>query len=90
MVRSFDVKVGEAVRAIPRGSTVSYGQVALAVGRPGGARAVVRSLRRLSGIPWWRVRRADHTLAPQVAPEQARKLRAEGVRVKRSDGRWRL
>jgi methylated-DNA-protein-cysteine methyltransferase-like protein len=32
-------------------------------------------------VPWWRVIRADGTLAPSVAHEQARRLRAEGVEV---------
>ncbi len=74
--------VAKAVASIPRGSTASYAQVALLAGHPGAARAVVRALHALDGEPWWRVVRSDRTLAPQVAVEQARRLRAEGVEVR--------
>jgi methylated-DNA-protein-cysteine methyltransferase-like protein len=77
----FDDAVAEVVRAIPPGSVLSYGQVALRAGRPRGARAVARALRRRFDLPWWRVVRADRTLAPEVAHEQARRLRNEGVQV---------
>ncbi len=72
-----------AVRAIPRGEVRSYSQVALYAGRPGAARGVGRELRLLQSpaVPWWRVVRAGGTLAPEVAHEQARRLRAEGVEV---------
>jgi len=78
----FERAVAELVRAIPRGKTMSYGDVALWLGRPGGARAVVRALHAARGLPWWRVIRSDSTLAPEVAPEQARLLRAEGLTVR--------
>jgi methylated-DNA-protein-cysteine methyltransferase-like protein len=77
----FAVRVDRVVRAIPRGKTLSYGAVAAFAGRPGGARAVVRALHSLKGVPWWRVIRADGTIAEEIAVEQARRLRAEGVRV---------
>ena len=80
----FEERVAEAVRAIPRGVVLSYAQVAVRAGKPRGARAVSRALRGLHGIPWWRVARADRTLAPEVAEEQARHLREEGVQI---DGR---
>lgn len=73
--------VGEVIRAIPRGQTLSYGGVARRVGRPHGARAVVQALRRLEDVPWWRVIRSDGTLAAEVAAKQAPRLRAEGLRV---------
>lgn len=72
--------VRAAVRAIPRGQTASYAQVALRAGRPGAARAVARALRLIEGVPWWRVVRSDGTLAPAVAAEQQRRLAREGVR----------
>jgi methylated-DNA-protein-cysteine methyltransferase-like protein len=75
--------VERAVRAIPQGETASYAKVALMAGKPGAARAVVRALHSLSGIPWWRVIRSDGTLAPQVASEQGKKLAAEGVTLPR-------
>jgi methylated-DNA-protein-cysteine methyltransferase-like protein len=47
---------------------------------------VVRALHDIHrfghAIPWWRVVRADRTLAPQVAAEQARRLGKDGVRVR--------
>jgi len=70
--------VRRIVRSIPRGRVLSYGEVALRAGRPGGARAVVRALHQLDDVPWWRVLRADGTLAPQVAREQGQLLAAEG------------
>lgn len=78
---SFDAEVAKAVRAIPRGKVLSYGEVARRAGSPRAARAVARALGRERGLPWWRVIRADGTLAEAVAEEQARLLRAEGVTV---------
>ena len=78
---SFEARVAKVVKAIPRGETVSYARVALLANQPGAARAVARALKAAKGIPWWRVRRSDGTLAPAVAHEQARRLRAEGVAV---------
>ena len=75
---SFLRAVRRIVRSIPRGTTLSYGEVAIRAGKPGGARAVVAALHRLDDVPWWRVARHDGTLAPQVARDQAALLRREG------------
>lgn len=75
--------VERAVRAIPRGQTASYARVALMAGKPGAARAVVRALHALDDLPWWRVIRSDGTVAPQVAVEQRKRLKAEGVTLGR-------
>lgn len=72
-------RVRDVVAAIPPGATLSYGEVA--------ARAGIRSARLVGRIlsedghdlPWHRVLRADGTSAPQIAREQAARLRAEGV-----------
>ena len=80
----FSEAVMKAVRAIPRGEVRSYSQVALYAGRPGAARGVGRELSNLQdarSVPWWRVTRAGGVLAPSVAHEQARRLRAEGLEV---------
>ena len=77
----FQRRVGEVIARIPKGSTLSYSQVALRAGKPGAARAVVQALHFVSGVPWWRVVRADRTLAKEVAVEQGRRLRREGVRI---------
>src|SRR5256712_12932999 len=75
--------VRRVVLAIPRGTTLSYGEVALRAGKPGGARAAVAALHRLDDIPWWRVARHDGTLAPQAARQQASLLRQEGWKPRR-------
>ncbi|RKG62830.1 6-O-methylguanine DNA methyltransferase [Corallococcus sp. CA054B] len=81
----FSDSVMKQVRSIPRGEVRSYAQVAIYAGRPGAARGVGRELKHLPGqatqVPWWRVIRSDGTLAPPVAHEQAKRLRAEGVTV---------
>ena len=74
--------VRRIVRDIPRGRVLSYGEVALRAGKPGGARAVVRALHQLEDVPWWRVVRKGGTLAPEVAWEQAQLLAAEGVKAR--------
>jgi O-6-methylguanine DNA methyltransferase len=76
---AFQKKVARVVVRIPRGTTLSYGEVALRAGRPGAPRAVVSALRSLD-VPWWRVARHDGTFAPQVAREQEALLRQEGWR----------
>ena len=78
-------RVRDVVASIPPGQTLSYGEVA--------ARAGIRSARLVGRIlaedghdlPWHRVLRADGSSAPQVAREQAARLRAEGILV--VDGR---
>ncbi len=85
----FQRAVRRVVRGIPRGTTLSYGEVALRAGKPGAPRAVVAALHRLTDVPWWRVARHDGTLAPQVAHEQAVLLRQEGWKPRRRGGRRR-
>ena len=83
--RSNDLEqaVVRIVRAIPPGSVLSYGRIALLAGRPGGASALARLLRSTrEALPWWRVVRADRTLAREVADRQAARLQAEGVEVR--------
>ncbi len=62
------------VRAIPEGFVCTYGDIS-----PGAPRYAGTVLRRANGsdAPWWRVVRADGSLA--VGAEQERRLRAEGV-----------
>jgi methylated-DNA-protein-cysteine methyltransferase related protein len=75
--------VARVVRAIPKGSVLSYSRVAVLAGLPGRARLVGRLLRGTDvRLPWWRVVRADRTLAEPVAERQRRKLRREGVRIR--------
>jgi methylated-DNA-protein-cysteine methyltransferase-like protein len=74
--------VARVVRAIPHGRVLSYGRVAVLAGLPGRARLIGKLMARIGlQLPWWRVIRSDCTLAEEVAVEQARRLRREGVRV---------
>ena len=77
----------EVVRAIPRGRTASYGQVAALAGQARGARQVARVLHSLSeaeGLPWHRVINSNGRISlPMDGPGgfQAALLRGEGVAV---------
>jgi alkylated DNA nucleotide flippase Atl1 len=75
-----DVAVLEAIRAIPAGSVQTYGDVS-----PGAPRLAGRLLKTVHApnIPWWRVVRADGTLA--AGAEQERRLRAEGIPFRDTD-----
>ena len=75
-------RVAEVLLGLSPGEVVTYGEVAAQAGRPGAARAVGAFLARSDGdYPWWRVVTAAGRLVPGHEAEQARLLRAEGVRV---------
>lgn len=80
---AFAERVRAAIRGLPRGTVVTYGDVAEEVGSPGAGRAVGRILARTDGLPWWRVVTTTGRLVPGHEAEHARRLRAEGVRVER-------
>jgi alkylated DNA nucleotide flippase Atl1 len=67
-------RVLAAIRAIPEGFVRTYGDVS-----PGAPRLAGQILRRTDepGLPWWRVVRADGSLA--VGERQRELLDAEGV-----------
>jgi methylated-DNA-protein-cysteine methyltransferase-like protein len=79
-----------AVRKIPRGRVLTYGQVARLLGVPRGARAVGWALRALSAteerrVPWHRVVGAGGRISLRAGPGpelQRRLLRREGVRFR--------
>ena len=78
-----DMAVAKVVMAIPRGRVLAYSRVAILAGIPGAARRVGKSLSHCpAGLPWWRVVRADMTLAEAVAERQTRHLKTEGVAVR--------
>lgn len=81
MKRSFEEEVIAAVKRLRTGDVASYGEIAQEAGFPGAARAVGNVLSGAEGLPWWRVIRADGSLAAHNIEEQARLLRAEGVHV---------
>ena len=81
---SFERRVLDVVRRIPKGRVASYSMVADRLRRPGAARAVGSALGRGIGGPAHRVVTADGRLVRRW-PEQASLLRDEGVGVR--DGR---
>ena len=82
MPDDFSARVRAVLAALPPGEVVTYGEVAAEAGFPRAARGVGAVLRASQGLPWWRVVRAGGYLVPHLADEQARRLEAEGVRVK--------
>lgn len=59
---AFDARVYEAVRLVPAGETVTYGEVAVSIGSPGAARAVGGAMSRcplFPAVPCHRVVRAS-------------------------------
>ena len=91
----FAVDVLSVVEEIPAGRVLSYGDVAELVGR-GGPRAVGRVMSLYgSGVPWWRVLRADGSFVPEVFARAVRHhrdegtpMRADGARVDMRQARW--
>ena len=79
----FAEAVLDAVRRIPRGRVMSYGDVAEYVGA-GGPRAVGTVLARFGGgVPWHRVVTADGRPNPAHPDEAAALLRSEHVSFRR-------
>ena len=74
-------EVAEVVRRIPAGNVSTYGEVAKAAGCH--ARYVGWVMKKVPGLPWWRVVRADGT---SHAPERSiPRWETEGITHK--DGR---
>ena len=79
----FELAVVSVLDALEPGDLVSYGDVAAEAGYPGAARAVGRFLADHGAEhPWWRVVTSTGRLVPGHEREQARRLRAEGVKVR--------
>ncbi len=77
------------IAAIPAGRVTSYGRIAERAGLPRRARLVAQALRNAPPemqLPWFRVLRADGSIAPASThaghDEQIARLTAEGVLVK--------
>jgi methylated-DNA-protein-cysteine methyltransferase-like protein len=70
------------VAALHRGEIATYGEIAEEAGHPGAARAVGGVMARSDGLPWWRVVTSTGRLVPGHEAEQARRLLAEGIRVR--------
>lgn len=79
----FQRAVVDVVRTLAPGDIVTYADVAMEIGRPGGAQAVANVLRRVPGLPWWRVVPTSGRLYRTHEPTQRPLLEAEGVDVGR-------
>ncbi|MGF1667171.1 MAG: MGMT family protein [Acidimicrobiia bacterium] len=78
----FEDAVIEAVRSIPVGDLMTYGEVAEVAGYPGRARGVGRILAvSVEDMPWWRVLGAGLRIISPAGDEQTRLLREEGWTV---------
>ena len=64
------------------GEVSTYGEVAAEAGFPGAARGVSGVLKKVGGLPWWRVTAASGRLIKGLESEQAQRLRAEGVTIR--------
>jgi methylated-DNA-protein-cysteine methyltransferase related protein len=78
----FEERVLEVLRALRPGEVVTYGEVAEEAGHPGAARAVGNVVATAEDVPWWRVVTSTGRLVPGHEAAQARRLRAEGVKVR--------
>jgi methylated-DNA-protein-cysteine methyltransferase-like protein len=69
------------IRSLPTGKVSTYGAIARAAGWPGAARQVVRILRQVPGLPWYRVLGSGGAikLTGENGAEQRFRLRMEGV-----------
>ncbi|CAM3817737.1 MGMT family protein [Marinicrinis lubricantis] len=83
----FTLRAIEIIKGIPKGSVMTYGQIAALAGNHRGARQVVRILHSSSkayALPWFRVvnARGEIALKDDIArSEQASYLRDEGIEV---------
>lgn len=82
----FQSAVVDLVGGLPAGEVMTYAEVADEIGHPGSGQAVANVLRRVPGLPWWRVIPSTGSLYRTHAPTQAPLLRADGVSVD-DDGR---
>jgi methylated-DNA-protein-cysteine methyltransferase-like protein len=79
-------RIIEAIQAVPLGKVSCYRDIAMAAGLPNGARQVVRALHSMSekySLPWYRIIRADGSIALEGPGRelQIALLRGEGVKV---------
>ncbi|MGJ9423363.1 MGMT family protein [Aeromicrobium sp. CF3.5] len=77
----FQREVAEVVAGLQVGELITYGEVALESGHPGAGQAVANVLRRVPGLPWWRVLSADGRLYCQHREVAEPLLEAEGHTV---------
>lgn len=84
--KTFYQEVYAVVAEIPEGKVISYGEIALLLGKPAYSRMVARALclaPEALGLPCHRVVNAQGRVAPGW-PEQGQLLQAEGVAFKKN------
>lgn len=74
----FQRRVVDVVTGLRSGDLVTYAEVALEAGHPGAGQAVANVLRRVPGLPWWRVLPSNGRLYRQHREAAEPLLRAEG------------
>ncbi len=78
----FAERVLAVVEAIPPAMVLTYGDVAQLLER-GGPRQVARVMARYGSlVPWWRVIRADGTIAAQLVDRALEHYRREGTPIR--------
>jgi methylated-DNA-[protein]-cysteine S-methyltransferase len=85
--KSFDERVWEKLRKIPRGKVTTYKQIAIALGSPNAARAVGNACNRNKDsprTPCHRVVKSDGSIGGYAKglKKKVALLRSEGVRIK--------
>src|SRR4029453_19504741 len=89
--RPFRVAISRLIRGVPRGQVVTYGQVAMWLGRPRSARAVGGAMGRCpDDVPWHRVVNAQGGISRRRVASgmltQRIRLEQEGIRLRRGGG----
>jgi methylated-DNA-[protein]-cysteine S-methyltransferase len=74
--------VAEAVRGVPEGYVTTYGAIARDLGLASPRQVGAVLARGREPMPWHRVVPASGRLVPDLATEQGRRLRAEGIEVR--------
>lgn len=80
----FQQHVVAVVAGLRSGDLVTYAEVALEAGHPGAGQAVANVLRRVPGLPWWRVLPSSGRLYRQHRTAAEPLLRGEGHRIDES------
>ena len=80
----FQAAVIAVVADIPSGEVLTYAEIAEEAGHPGSSQAVSNVLRRVPGLPWWRVIPSSGRLYRTHQPLQRELLETEGVVVDRN------
>lgn len=80
----FQQHVIEVVSRLEPGDLLTYAEVAAESGHAGAGQAVANVLRRVPGLPWWRVVPAGGRLYRQHAEVAGPLLRAEGHEIDRT------